>query len=278
MELRRDLRLLHAVADPAHVVAHARPDERVHRGGGEPLELPELGRHGGGGGDETPRVLLAHDGRRPLLVGGVDPGEEEADRDRLHPFVPEPAGRAPHRLLVERGKHLARGGRDALGHGEAAPAADEGTVLPRDLLPDRVVLGPLVTPDVEDVAVALARDHPGARAIVGKDRVGRDGGAVEEVSDLGGGDRLAFAELPHRVEHTERGVVRGRRHLVDAKVPGLGVGEDDVGERPADIDPDELHVSSRPPGVRPRGWGDRPSTDDNPDHRPRPRGRRRNRA
>ena len=245
VELRRDPRFLHASADPAHVVAHPRPDERIHRGGGEPLELPELGRYGGGCGHETVRMLLAHDGCRPLLVGRIDPGEQEAHRDRLHAFAPEPARRVPHRLFVERSEDLARRRGDAFGHREAVPAAHERPVLPRDLLPDGVVLGPLVTADVDDVAVALAGDHAGASAVVGENRVGRDGGAVKQVSDLGRGERLALAELAHRIEHAERRIVGGGRHLVDANVVRLGVGEYDVGERPADIDSDELHDSPR---------------------------------
>ena len=111
------------------------------------------------------------------------------------------------------------------------------------------MLGPLVASDVDDVAVALAGDHPGAGAIVGENRVGRDGGAVEQVSDLGGGEFLAIAELAYRGEHAERRVVRRRRHLVDADVVRLGVDEYDVGERPADIDSDQLHDPSRSPGV-----------------------------
>ena len=238
-------RLLHAGANPVHVVAHPRPDEGVHGGGGEPLELPELGRHGHRRGHEAVGMRFAHDGRGPLLVGGIDPGEEKAHRDRLHAFVPESAGGASHRLLVERDEDLAGRRRDPLRHREAVPAAHEGSVLPRDLLPNGVVLGSLVAADVDDVAVALAGDHPGAGAVMGEDRVGRDGGAVKQVSDLVGGDRLPLAELAYRAEHAARRIVGGGRHLVDPDVVRLGVGEHHVGERPADVDSDELHEASR---------------------------------
>ena len=42
---------------------------------------------------------------------------------------------------VEGGQDLAGRRGDALRYGETVPAADEGPVLPRDLLPDGVVLG-----------------------------------------------------------------------------------------------------------------------------------------
>ena len=45
-----------------------------------------------GRGHEAARVLLAHDGRGPFLVGRIDPGEQKAHCDGLHAFVPEPAG------------------------------------------------------------------------------------------------------------------------------------------------------------------------------------------
>ena len=137
------------------------------------------------------------------------------------------------------------GGVMQLGHREAVAAAHEGPVLPGDLLPDRVVLGPLVTSDVDDVAIALAGDHPGAGALVGEDRIGGDGGAVEQMPDLGRRERLALAEFAHRGQHAERGVGRGRRHLVNADVVRLGIREHDVGEGPPDIDSDELHDWSR---------------------------------
>ena len=200
-------------------------------------------------------MFFAHDGRGPLLVGRVDPGEQEAHRDRLHPLVTEPAGGAPHRLLVERNEDFAGRRSDALGHREPVPPAHERPVLPRDFLPDRVVLGPLVAADVDDVAVARARDHPGPRAVVGEDRIGRDGGAVEQVPDLGRGEPLPLAEFAHCGLHAERRVFGSRRDLVDADVVRRGIGKDHVGERPADIDPDEFHDVSRPPGWVKQAYG-----------------------
>ena len=75
------------------------------------------------------------------------------------------------------------------------PALDERAVLPRQLLHDRVVLGALMSPHVDDVAVSLGRDHPGPRAAVLEDRVGGDGRPVKDVADVAGRDPVPLAEL-----------------------------------------------------------------------------------
>ena len=45
-------------------------------------------------------------------------------------------------------------------------------------------------------------------------------------------------DLADRVDHSEAGVVGRGRNLLDVK-PAIGVGEDDIGERAADVDTDE---------------------------------------
>ena len=45
----------------------------------------------------------------------IDEGEEEADRDGLHPLIPQAAHRKPQSLFIKRRNHLALE-IDALGH------------------------------------------------------------------------------------------------------------------------------------------------------------------
>ena len=208
-------------------------------------------------GDTEADVVTKHPGcsSRTMAAarsswGGVDPGEQEAHRDRLHAFVPEPAGGAPHRLLVERDENLARRRGDSLGHREAVPAADEGPVLPRDLLPDRIVLGSLVAADVDDVAVALARDHAGARALVGggprwsrwwcRGRRVRSRPGTDPRARRAPAPRRAFrATGPSGVVGTlwmRMSSVSASANTTSVKVPPMST-------------PNQLHGSSRIPGV-----------------------------
>ena len=120
-------------------------------------------------------------------------------------------------------------------------ALNQGPILPGYLLADGVVLGSLVASDVEDVAVVPGGHHAGAGAVVLEHRVGRDGGAVEEVLDRSGGDGEALAQGAHPAADAARRIFRRGRHLVDLGAPGIGIREHEIGEGPADVDPDELH-------------------------------------
>ena len=244
VEIARDAPLLQPVLEAAHVVAHLGADEGVHRRRGEALELAELRRDPGRGGDEGLGPFLQHDGPRALLVRGVDVGEEEADGDRLYALVAQRPRGLAHALFVERLQHVALRRHPPLLHGEAVAAAHQRARLPRDVLHDRVVLGPLVTADVDDVAVAGRGDHAGLGAVVLEHRVGRDRGAVEDVGD---GVRRRAAPLAERGDARGgalRRVVRRGGHLVDRALARLAVGNDEVGEGAADIDADQLHGPS----------------------------------
>ena len=139
-------------------------------------------------------------------------------------------------VLGERHEDLARRP-DPLRDDLPVAPPDERAVLPRHLLVDRVVLGALMAGDVEDVAVAARRDQPHARAVVLQERVGRDRRAVEERVD---GSRIAV-RAAHARDQALGGIGGRRGHLVDPDLRGLRVGDDDVRERPADVDAGELH-------------------------------------
>jgi hypothetical protein len=88
-------------------------------------------------------------------VCGVEIGEQKADRDRLDRFGFQSVGRHNHASLIERLKFITvRRNKPALHHLAVTPF-DQRAVLPRQLLHDRVVLGPLVPRDMNDVAKAF---------------------------------------------------------------------------------------------------------------------------
>src|SRR5439155_18374562 len=111
----------------------------------------------------------------------------------------------------------------------AVAALDQGAVLPGHLHLDRVVQGPLVAGDVQNVAIALGRDHPDLGAVVLEQGVGGDGGPVRQEFDLA-------AAVPESLYETLRGVVGSARNLVDAHVLGVGIDHDHVGEGAAHVD------------------------------------------
>ena len=95
--------------------------------------------------------------------------------------------------------------------------------------------------DVEDVAVALRRDHPDGRAVVLDDDVRGDRRAVEHLVERRGalaGPRGELADPGHRAL---RGILGRGGQLVHEHRPGLVVDVDEVGERAADVDADALH-------------------------------------
>ena len=244
VEVAGNAGLLQPALEAAHIVAHLGADEGVHRRRGEALELAELRRDAGRRGDEGLGPFLQHDRACALLMRRVEVGEEEADRDRLHPLLAQRTRGLAHALLVQRLQHGAPGRHPPLAHAEPMPPTHQRARLPRDVLHDRVVLRPLVAADMDDVAVAGGGDHAGLGAVVLEHRVGRDRGAVEDVGDRLGRRGAALAELGDARRRALGGIVRGRRHLVDRALARLAVGDDEVGEGATDIDADQLHGRS----------------------------------
>ena len=91
------------------------------------------------------------------------------------------------RLLVERDQYRPVL-RDPLGNRQPVAAPDDRIALPGEILVVREVEGLLVAGDVEDVAVALGRDHPDLRAVVLDHDVRGDRRPVEHLVELVGWD------------------------------------------------------------------------------------------
>jgi hypothetical protein len=92
------------------------------------------------------------------------------------------------------------------------------------------VLGALVPPDVDNVAIALGGDHAGVGTIVGEQGVGGNGGPVEHMLNVGVVGLGHLAEGLDALNHADGGIVDGGRHFVN---PGLLLGhicQNQVGE------------------------------------------------
>ena len=163
---------------------------------------------------------------------------QEADRDRLDAGLLQRAHALAHLGVVELDQHVAVRNCDPLLDRQAVAALDERPRLPRQLLLEREVERLLVPGDVDDVAEAVRRDHPGLRAGMREHDVGRDGRSVQEVVDVRQRDAGLRAQRLDALDDAARGVVRGRRDLVDGDPALLLVDQDQVGERAADVDAD----------------------------------------
>jgi hypothetical protein len=233
--------------EPAHVARDARADVRVQADGREALVLAVLRQHLRRDGEKGIGELLADDLGDARLVLRLEEREEEADRDRLHARLLQPAHLLARPVLVERHEHGAVA-RDPLGHGQPVAAADDRVPLPRQILVVREVERLLVPRDVEDVAVALGRDQADLRAVVLDDDVGRDRRSVEDLLQV---RRLRARELGQLLDPLHRplrGVVGRGRQLVHEDLPGIVVDVDQIGERPADVDSEAPHALA--PGLR----------------------------
>ena len=218
-----------------------RTDERVHRRGGEPLELPDDVGDVRRAADVGAGHLALHDGLRPALVSVVDEREQEPDDHRRDAAALEHRDGVEHLLLVERRLDPSVGGEDALGDGDAVAALDQRPVLPRHLEVEREVVGALVAADVQDVAEVARGEHPHLGAVVLDGDVGGDGGAVDDEVDVTGPHPGHLAQLAQSAQHSFRLVVRRARHLVDVH-PALGL-QHEIRIGASDVYSDSRHGS-----------------------------------
>ncbi len=173
-----------------------------------------------------------------LLVGMVDVGVEQADRDALDVAAREDRQLLRGLLLVER-HELAPVGQDPLRHPPAQVAGNErSSGVPERAPPGRIgqaVERPPHATTVEHVAVALGRQEGDLRQAARDHRVQAHRARVVE-------DRLPLdAETPRALDNRPRrlgAIARHLRHL-DPAVPD----RDDIREGPADVDPEHVRRS-----------------------------------
>jgi hypothetical protein len=94
---------------------------------------------------------------------------------------------------------------------------------------------------MDDVAIALRRDHADVGAVVLDHDVGGHGRAVEDLIQFRRLDAGHLAQRRNTVDGRDGGVRRRRRRLVHQHGPLLIIDVDQVGERTSDVDSDALH-------------------------------------
>ena len=184
-----------------------RADKSVNSGRGKPFKLAELGGEGGRGGDKDLGVFFENELTGAIFMLGVEIREQKTDGDRFNLGVFEFAGRLADRELIERNQDLAMRRNESLRNTLAMAAADQGAVLPGNLLLNGVVMGPLVAPDVENIAVALGGNHTRGRAFILQQGVGRDRGTVVDQSNTVERDGLVAAQLGDRAHDPQRRII-----------------------------------------------------------------------
>jgi hypothetical protein len=108
-------------------------------------------------------------------------------------------------------------------------------------------------PNLEDVAEAGSHEQRGARQALLNQRVRRDRGPVHDHLDRGDVDPVPLGEHVEAPSSALLQPVRRARNFLNGELAALEVDVHDVGERPADVDPDDsAHRCS--PASQPMAW------------------------
>jgi len=174
-------------------------------------------------------------------MGRVEIGEKKTDGDRFDAFRFQRAGRGHHPAFIKRIEFVTVRRREPSLHHLAVTALDQRPVLPRQFLHDRIMLDALMAGDMDDVAEALVGQHAGTCPLVLQHRVGRGGGAMQHVIDIGRRDAIIAADFGYALNDAARRIVRRGRNLVNGDLIGAQVAIHDVGECAADVDTNRLH-------------------------------------
>ena len=224
-------------------------DVGVHHGGARALELLDLRQHLVRKGEVRARQpgpqRLAH----RALVGRVPIRVEETHRDGLDSFLRrDPIDDRRDVPVVERGQHHPVPV-DPLPDLEAQVTLHQR----RGLLPAEVVgERDADAAKLQHVAEPVRGDERGARAPPFQNRVRGDGGGVHDLAhparrrSLGTWPDSAGEIRGDSPGNGPRVVVRGGRHLQPVEAP-VFAREDEVRERPPDVDPDPHHALHSPP-------------------------------
>ena len=225
---------LEAAQDPlegSKIGAHNGQDVGVHHRRAGAFVFPDLGVHLARQAHRQIEASLPDDLRDATLVLVVGIAVDERDRDRLDTVPEEPVERVANARFVERLKDAA-GVLDPFGNLDAVdPGGKRLWLLPLEV----IEAGHAKTPDLEDVAEPGGGDEARPDAPLLQDRIRGDGSAVDDLFDLSSGDPDARQGDFEALRNTAAVVVRGRRNLDGKSMPRVSE-EDEIGERPADID------------------------------------------
>ncbi len=173
------------------------------------------------------------------LVDRVGERVEEADGQHVDAGVAQPVAAATS-ASRSSGVSTAPARVDPLGHLERVLDGRDRVGLlvdhPAEQRPGRPRAG-----EVQQVAEALRDQQADAGAGAREDGVGGDGRPVQDGRDVGRRAAGDAADLVDAVQHALGLVGRRRRHLRQVHGAARLVVEQEVGERPADVDPEPQH-------------------------------------
>ena len=218
----------------ADVGGHEGLDVGVRGGGRGPFVLVDLRVHVARYRDRETGELGLDEIAHQLLVGGVPVSVQEADRERLHAVVHQVADLAADCVRVDRLQHGAVAAHALRDLAAVAPARErlrEGQEQVVDVVA-------LLRTHLQNVPEAPGGQQPEPGPAAFDDGVGGEGGPVHDVADL----RRTDAGRPQQVGQTREGRdgrVLGRgQALVQVQPPVRLVDQDEVRERPADVEAD----------------------------------------
>ena len=187
----------------ADIAADLGANEGQHCRRGEALELTELRSDPGRGRHEDIREFFAHNICCTAFVFRVDVGEQKANQHCFDTLRAHFTRSFAHALLVQRNK-LAAMSVQPSGYSMSVTAPDQGPVLPWQVLHDGIMLGTLMSPDMQNVAETLIRYHPSHRTVMLQHSICTYGRAVEQTVDIRdrnpsfGANRLKASYHPKR--------------------------------------------------------------------------------
>ena len=231
---RLHARRAHAARDAVEIRLHDRRERGVEHGRRKALVLAVL------------RIDLRRQRHLDVRDRGAQRVGDGAFVRAVDVRVQQPDGDRGDAALADR-RDGRVDGRGVERHDDAAVvraplAHDEPVLAPRQRLGPRDVevvdRAAVLPPDLEHVAKPFGRDERDARQLemhLPEQRVRRDGAGVRDERDLVRSDFLQ--QRAQRVEQAFLGRARRRRHLVPNQPPVIGK-RDEIGKRPADVDPD----------------------------------------
>ena len=240
--------------ESVEIVPQNRSDVRVHHGRHGPLVLAELG--GDLRRDRDDNLALG-ELLEPPLVRRVRVRVQQADRQRLHPGAEQRLDRPASGFLVQLAENFSarsdplRNLPDVLEVDErlrlqVGEEAEERTRRPR--------LG-----EVEEVRPPLGDDQPNPGAVALEHGIRRDRGAVQDRCELASRHSRGVADLADALEDADRLILWRRRRLRHPEATRLGVLEEKIRERAADVDTDAkshgFRLSARSAGEIPPSSG-----------------------
>ena len=213
------------------IIAHARADEGVERGGRGALVFAELAQDLVAERDEERGVHAAQDVADDLLMRGVGVGVQEAHRHRFHASLFQFQREALDFGGVDGGHDIAAGGH-ALVHLEGVATLDQRLGA---MEPEVEGLDAIAAPDGVDIAKALGGHERGESALALQHRVDGDRGAMQHFAQ---GRQMAGRERQGGGD-AEGGISWRRRGLGcdDASIHAA----DEIREGPADIYAYDVH-------------------------------------